>query len=335
MAKRFINNKKSYYLPLSEIIDFLNPPLELHSSFSKTLKDYILEGSYIDFVSNKSEKSNEFNHDCLIFYVFSLNQKIGISMINVLEYENFNISDYKLISKEMALELFVDSDINIINNKDFIYNYDGLYNSLDNENSSCSLNSLSSFDSLSNISLHKIKMNSGLDNNSRIYCYFNSAIHMFIHDINIRNAIKSFDENSYIDFKSPDDELNKYQLMDYFKQLIIITESKNCINNTKSDLLKKIRDLLISKITSRFNNLIHGQEDSNEVYNIIFSFLKSNSNLIPDNLLINALNLYGTNVCTMKSLVCKIANCNGLKNRYLKNDIIDNMYDDNMIYKFI
>ena len=291
----------------------------------ETLENDFFEGNYIDFISTKADDNNDFNNDFLVFYVFSLNQKVGINIIKVLQYENVNISDYTLKNKEMVLEMFIDPDIIISNDNKFGFDYQGLYISSDSENSSVSLNNLSNSNSLSNLVSHKIKMNSGLENKSNIYCYFNSAIHMFIHDIKIRNAIKLFDENFIIDNESPD--LFKYHLMNYFKQLIIFTESKNCIKNTNNitDILKKIRDLFISEVTINLD-INHGQEDSNEVYNILFSFLKNNSNLIPNNSLFDALNFYGTNVCTMKCLVCK--NCNSLNNRYLKNDVIKNIYNE-------
>ena len=96
-------------------------------------KNYIVEGSYINFVSNKNNNSNEYNNDYLVFEIYCLNNRyIGIDIDGILEYENIDISDYTLVTKEMALEIFLDSDINITKyiNK---YDYEGLCNTSDNE----------------------------------------------------------------------------------------------------------------------------------------------------------------------------------------------------------
>jgi len=298
--------------------------LILHSSHSEIAINGILEGKYIDFVSLMNDNSNDYNNDFLVFHILSLNRIVGININGALNNENININDYTIINLEMALEIFIDSDINITNYKSS-YDYQGLYVSSDSEdNLSVSLNSSVLSNSIcSDLVSHQIKMNSGLENNSNIYCYFNSAIQMFIHDSKIRDAIKSFDDTILLHNNEwSDNELVKYQLMNYFKELIIMTENKYWNINIKSELLTKIRDLLISKVTTLLDNN-HGQEDSNQVYNIIFSFFKDNSNLINNNLLADALNLYGSNVCTMKCLVCKIIHCKGLNNSYLKNDISD------------
>jgi len=328
LIERFITSKNFFYFPIVTYPSHL----VLKPSFSENRDKDLYKGNYIDFISN----NNDCNVDFLIFYVLALNQHIKIHIEEVLEYENNSPTDnyYTLITEKMALEMFINSDINITNN---INSHDvlGMYVLSDNENSSSenenvsvSLDSISTNNSLlSDIISHKIKMNSGLENKSNIYCYFNAAIQMFIHDINIRNAIKMFDENSMIDKQEP--ELIKYQLMSCFKQLIIMIESKSYNNfhiNSKRELLKKIRELFIFKVTTRV--IINRQEDSNEIYNIIFFFFKNNSNLIPNNLLVDALKLYGTNVCTMKRLICKSVSCDGSNNYYWNNDVIGNFYDE-------
>ena len=324
MIERFIKSKNFFYLPIVTYPSHL----VLHQTFSENGQKYLYKGNYIDFISENNDCNNV---DFLIFNVLALNQKIKIDIATVLEFENLIITNYTLITEEMALDMFMDSDINITNNincNNYIDTETYVVLSDSDNASSVSLNSVSSSNSISDLVSHKIKMNSGLENISNKYCYFNSAIHMFIHDINIRNALKSFDENySIIDKEEP--ELIKYQLMDYFKQLIIITEFKNDnnnINNTKSDLINKLRQLFISKFTTRF--IINEQEDSNEVYNVILSFFKTNSDLIPNNLLIDALKLYGSNVCNMKSLICKEVNCNGLNNHYIKSTVINNILNE-------
>ena len=305
--------------------------LTIHSSHLEIARNVVLEGKYIDFVSLKSVDNNNYNEDFLVLKIASINRIFGMNIDGALEFKNFDIRDCTIINEEMVLEMFVDSDINITNYIDN-YDYNGLYVCSDSEDLSVSLNSSCSDNSISNIVLHKIKMNSGLENNDRVYCYFNAAIHMFIHDNNIRDAIKSYDDN-YNELPSNElinNEFIFYQLMYYFKQLIIITEYKNCNINVQSDLLTKIRDLVIFKVTRRFDNInnIRKQEDSNEVYNIIFTFLKNNSSLINDNLLVNALNLYGSTVCIIKSVVCEILDCKGLNNNYLKYDNSNNIYDE-------
>jgi hypothetical protein len=319
LIERFIKSKKNFYLP---IVTY-PPNLVLYPSFSDNRENDMYKGNYIDFISD----NNDCNVDFLIFNVLALNQRIKIDIETALKYENVFITDYTLITEEMALEMFINSDINITNNINSSEVYETCVLSDYNEDSSVSLDSVFSSNSISSIELHKIKMNSGLENNCNVYCYFNAAIQMFIHDINIRNAIKMFDEKSMIDKEEP--ELIKYQIMDCFKQLIITTESKNYNNynsNIKKDLVEKIRELFILKVTTRIT--INHQEDSNEIYNIIFSFFKNNSNLIHNNLLDDALNLYGTNVYTMKYLICKSDYCNGSNNCYLKNDVIGNIYDE-------
>ena len=329
MIERFITSKNFFYFPIVSYPSHL----VLNPSFSENRDKDIYKGNYISFISN----NNDCNVDFLIFNVLALNQHIKIPIEEVLEYENNSPTDnyYTLITEEMALKMFKNSDINITNNTNKC-KLIGMYVLSDNENSSLSenenvsisLDSISTNNSLlSDIICHKIKMNSGLENKSNVYCYFNAAIQMFIHDINIRNAIKMFDENSMIDKQEP--ELIKYQLMSCFKQLIIMIESKSYNNfhiNSKRELLKKIRELFIFKVTTRV--IINQQEDSNEIYNIIFFFFKENSNLIPNNLLVDALNQYGTNVCTMKCLICKSVSCHGLHNYYWNNDVIGNIYDE-------
>ena len=130
---RFISSKKSYYLPISGYPSHL----VLHSSFSENRENDIYEGNYIDFTSNNKI-------DFLVFYLFSLNQLIEVELETVLEYENVNITDYTLITKQMALEMFIDSDINITNHIGS-YSYKGLYVSSHSEHaSSVSLDSVSS-----------------------------------------------------------------------------------------------------------------------------------------------------------------------------------------------
>ena len=67
--------------------------LILDSSYLEDSKNYIVEGSYINFVSNKNNNSNEYNNDYVGFEIYCLNNRyIGIDIDGILEYENIDIN---------------------------------------------------------------------------------------------------------------------------------------------------------------------------------------------------------------------------------------------------
>jgi hypothetical protein len=123
-------------------------------------------------------------------------------------------------------------------------------------------------------------LNYGLDNDKQIWCYFNSAIQMIIHDDDLKKCIKVIKINYSTDTCTERIKL-QLELIISLQKLIIYLDSK--LNNNNNNNNKSNKLVILNSIRSNYKNNfpltdLSKQNDCIEFYMCIFQTIQEISN---------------------------------------------------------
>lgn len=292
--------------------------LQYSTDLKRFLDAYDSEGNWIDPISEEEKrKTNDHIANKLYFQKIKVNNDNLNTIVVNNKSNNNNKNEIKKPRQQQKVKIdkVKDSSLNTVS----IISKNSLFSSKKNIISKKrTLDTDSSIQIIKPIS-HSISFsdnnyfNHGLENSRSIWCYFNSAIHLIIHDDDIRNCIKNIQINSNI---TTDLTIKaKLEFVIALGSLVKILD--NNMSNKKRDTpsIEKDKNGAINLVRSSFKKVypnlnLDTYNDVVEFYTLIFQIfhtLSYGTTFLGYDFFTSVMCKYSFNSCRFQALQCN--NC--------------------------